>query len=90
MFHKNVLCIFINNLYTKFNMSISNGSLLSLRDITHWRSWALLEKLPIVQLLKNFQHFMEPVGLLPCSQEPSTGPYPEPDRSNPYYPILSV
>jgi hypothetical protein len=30
---------------------------------------------------------MEPVGSLPCSQEPSTGPYPRPDQSNPYHPI---
>jgi hypothetical protein len=36
------------------------------------------------------QHFMEPEGSLPRSQEPSTGPYPEPDRSNPYHPILSL
>jgi hypothetical protein len=29
---------------------------------------------------------MEPEGSLPYSQEPSTGPYPEPDLSNPYHP----
>jgi hypothetical protein len=32
---------------------------------------------------------MEPEGSLPPSQEPSTGPYPEPDRSNPHHSILS-
>jgi hypothetical protein len=32
---------------------------------------------------------MEPEGSVPRSQEPSTGPYPEPDRSNPYHRILS-
>jgi hypothetical protein len=33
---------------------------------------------------------MEPEGSLPRSQEPSTGPYPKPDESNPYHPILSL
>jgi hypothetical protein len=33
---------------------------------------------------------MEPEGSLPCSQEPSTGPYSESDQSNPYEPILSL
>jgi hypothetical protein len=32
---------------------------------------------------------MEPEGSLPCSQEPSTGPYPELDQSTPYHSILS-
>jgi hypothetical protein len=33
---------------------------------------------------------MEPEGSLPCSQDPSTGPYPEPDQSNSYHLILSL
>jgi hypothetical protein len=32
-------------------------------------SSALLEKPPVVQLLKNSQHFMKPKGSLPCSQK---------------------
>jgi hypothetical protein len=33
---------------------------------------------------------MEHEGSLPYSQEFSTGPYPEPDQSNPYHSILSL
>jgi hypothetical protein len=33
---------------------------------------------------------MEPEGSLSCSQESSIGPYPEPDQSSPYHPILSL
>jgi hypothetical protein len=32
---------------------------------------------------------MEPEGSIPCSQKPSTGPYPEPYQSNPHHPTLS-
>jgi hypothetical protein len=33
---------------------------------------------------------MEPEGLLACSQEPSTGPYFEPDKFSPYNSILFI
>jgi hypothetical protein len=36
------------------------------------------------------RNFKEPEGSSPCSQEPSTGPYPEPVRSSPYHLILSL
>jgi hypothetical protein len=36
------------------------------------------------------QHFMEAEGLIPCSQEPFTGPFPEPYQCNPLHLILSL
>jgi hypothetical protein len=38
---------------------------------------------------RTTQHFIEPEGSTPCSQEPSTGPCPKPYQSNPHYHILS-
>jgi hypothetical protein len=58
--------------------------------LTYSWSWALLEEPLIGQPLKNFTAFMEPEGLIPCSQEPSIVPYPEPYKSNPYHPTLSL
>jgi hypothetical protein len=31
---------------------------------------------------------MEPEGTLPFPQDPAAGPYPGPDESSPYHPIL--
>jgi len=44
--------------------------------LTPW-SRALLEKLVVIQLVKNFSAFMEPEGLISCSQKPAIGPYPK-------------
>jgi hypothetical protein len=38
----------------------------------------------------NPLHYMEPEGLIPCSQELATGPYPDPDESSPHTSILSL
>jgi hypothetical protein len=39
-------------------------------------------------IVKKFSIFMEPEGSLPYSQEPATGPYPEPDVSGLHLPIV--
>jgi hypothetical protein len=58
--------------------------------LTHFTELSTLEKPPIMQLLKNFQNLKEPTGSLPCSQELSTGLYPDPDQFIAYHPITSL
>jgi hypothetical protein len=60
--------------------------------LIHLWSWALLENQPIVQLLKIFPAFYGTRRFITVlrSQEPTTGPYPEPHQSNPYHAILSL
>jgi hypothetical protein len=50
-------------------------------------SWEAANCAAIQEIPSNFK---EPKGSLPCSQEPSTGPYPEPVGSSPHHPILSL
>jgi hypothetical protein len=50
-------------------------------------SWEAVNCAAIQEIPSNFK---EPEGSSPCSEEPSTGPYPEPVRSSPYHPILSL
>jgi hypothetical protein len=38
--------------------------------------------------LKNLPDFMESGCSFVCSQQPTSGPYPQADESNPYHPIL--
>jgi hypothetical protein len=40
------------------------------------------------ELVKKLPAFMEAEGLLPCSQEPATGPCPESDESSPHLPTI--
>jgi hypothetical protein len=48
-------------------------------------SRVLLEKQKVAQLVNKFPvFFIEPGGPLSCSEQSATGPYPEPDESNPH------
>jgi len=58
-----------------------NASSSLTHSLTPW-SKGLFEKLMVTQLYRNSLPFMEPEGSLPCSQEPTAGPCPEPDASS--------
>jgi hypothetical protein len=70
--------------------SPSNGSQhrnCHFKSLTHSLTWALLEKLPVVQPLKKFPALYANRRFITASQEPSTGPYPS--QSNLIHPIPS-
>jgi hypothetical protein len=50
-------------------------------------SWEAANCAAIQEIPSNFK---EPESSLSCSQESSTGPYPEPVQFSPYHPILSL
>jgi hypothetical protein len=57
-------------------------------ELIAWNKVSLKNQI-VTQLVKNSLPFMEPADLLPCSQEPVTGPYTEPRciQSTPSHPI---
>jgi hypothetical protein len=62
---------------------------MDLTQVTHGAEPFLRSR----QLLSHSRispHFTAPEGSLPCSQQLSTGPYPKPDQSSTYHPILSL
>jgi hypothetical protein len=65
---------------TKAQTFVTVLNALSMLSVTNSMELSLWEP-PVAQLLNNI-----PGSLLPCSQEPSAGPYLEPDQSNPYHP----
>jgi hypothetical protein len=48
----------------------------------------LLEKLVVTQLVKKFPAFYGTRRFIPVITDPTTGPYPQPNESSPYFPIL--
>jgi hypothetical protein len=54
------------------------------------RRYSFLRSCQLCSYLRTSQYSMEQGDSLPRSQEPFTGLYPQPDRSNPYHPILPL
>jgi hypothetical protein len=57
-------------------------------ELTPWNWEFFLRSRQTHNYSRISQYFKEPEGLLPCSQEPATSSYPEPDESSPYRHIL--
>jgi hypothetical protein len=68
--------------YFKIQCGLTPEAEITYQILTLW-SCVLFEKPPVAQLLKNF-----PTLYGTCSQEPTIGPYPEPNQSSSYHPIL--
>jgi hypothetical protein len=78
-FHGVLLCLFYKIEFVKCSLSVC----------TH-EAEPFSRSLQLCSHSRTSQHFMEPDGSLLCSEEPSTGPNPEPYQSNPYHSILSL
>jgi hypothetical protein len=79
-----LVCSVIDIFFTEISIFISETYLLTYGAEPFLRSCQLCSP------SGTPQYFMEPDGSIPCSQEPSTGPYPEPYQSNPLHPTVSL
>jgi hypothetical protein len=72
-------------IYQSFYYSIQFNHLLA-HSLTHSLTHGaepFLRSRQLCSYSRNSQYCTETEGLLPCSQKPSTNPYPEPDQFNP-------
>jgi hypothetical protein len=60
------------------------GTNIRCEAASHLTTWSsvIFEKLTVAQIITKLPPFMEPYDSLPCSEEPATGPYPEPHDSS--------
>jgi hypothetical protein len=74
------------------HLEVNGGDTNTGKERARWshKSEPFLRSRQLRSYSRTSQHFMEPEGPFSCSQEPSTGPYPEPDQSSPYHTILSL
>jgi hypothetical protein len=76
---------------TRLTSKVSSSSWNGLPMLPRWRaSFSRFVRINFMELSPFWEAaFMGPEDSLPCSQQPSTGPYPEPNQSSPYHPISS-
>jgi hypothetical protein len=88
---KNVPCIFYWTCIFTFRICIvvSVDKRIITHSLTHGAE-PFLGSRKLCSYSRASQHFMEPQGVLPCSQEHSTGPYPKCDQSNLHHPTSSL
>jgi hypothetical protein len=71
--------------YVSIQTTILQGASTGTNHMEHGSSW---EASSHSASRESYQPFVEPEALLPCSQDPTTGPYSKPHVTSPHLPTL--